>query len=113
MALDEHGNPLGGIRNPSVDVPARAYGVPNAGATPPIPNAHPFVATRPEAARNQLCGLAGYEVAFTPAQLRTMYPSPEEYRSRVARRLDELTRQGWSLPVYRDVLLQDAAHVSF
>ena len=46
---------------PYVDVPAAKYGVRNEGAVPPIPNAHPFVAVRDEAARNQLCGLAGYE----------------------------------------------------
>ena len=63
MALDEWGNARGGIRSPYVDVPARKYGVRNEGAVPPIPNAHPFVAVRGEAAQNQLCGLAGYEAA--------------------------------------------------
>ena len=41
MALDEHGNARGGIRNPYVDVPAKKIGVRNEGAVPPIPNAHP------------------------------------------------------------------------
>ena len=67
MALDECGNARGGIRNPYVDVPAKKYGVRNEGAVPPITNAHPFVAVRGEAAQNQLCGLAGYEMALTPA----------------------------------------------
>ena len=64
MALDEHGNARGGIRNAYVDVPVKKYGVRNEGAVPPIPNAHPFVAVRGEAAQNQLCGLAGYEIAL-------------------------------------------------
>jgi hypothetical protein len=113
MALDEHGNARGGIRSPYVDVPARKYGVRNEGAVPPIPNAHPFVAAREPAAQNQLCGLAGYEIEFTPAQLKKLYKDAKDYRAKVARSLDALTAQGWSLPVYRDVILGDAAKLDF
>jgi hypothetical protein len=113
MALDEHGNPRGGIRNPYVDVPAKKYGVRNEGAVPPIPDAHPFVAVRGEAAQNQLCGLAGYEIGFTPAQLRKLYRDTKDYQTRVARSVDALTKQGWSLPVYREIILADAASVTF
>ena len=113
MALDEFGNARGGIRNPYVDVPARKYGVRNEGATPPITNAHPFVAVRGEAAQNQLCGLAGYEMALTPAQLKKLYKDKRDYQEKVAKRYDELTKQGWALPVYRDVVVADAAAVNF
>ena len=113
MALDEYGNPRGGIRNPYVDVPVKAYGVRNAGAVPPVPNAHPFVASRTPEAQAQLCGLAGYETALTSTQLKKLYKDPKTYRARVAKRLDELTKQGWSLPVYREVILVDAAAVRF
>jgi hypothetical protein len=113
MALDEFGNVRGGIRNPYVDVPAKKYGVRNEGASPPIANAHPFVAWRDEAARNQLCGLAGYEAGLSAQQLRMLHGSKEKYRASVAQRLDELTRQGWSLPVYREPILADAAAVEF
>jgi hypothetical protein len=113
MALDEWGNARGGIRSPYVDVPARKYAVRNEGAVPPIPNAHPFVAARGEAAQNQLCGLAGYEAALTPAQLKTLHKDAKTYRAKVSRRVDELTKQGWSLPVYRDLILADAAAVQF
>src|SRR5688572_22485281 len=113
MALDEYGNARGGIRNSYVDVPAKKYGVRNAGAMPPIPNAHPFVAVRGEAAQNQLCGLAGYEIALTPPQLKKLYKDKKDYQTKVARRYDELTKQGWALPVYRDVVLADAAQVNF
>ena len=37
MALDEHGNPRGGIRTPYVDVPVAKYGLRPAAATPLIP----------------------------------------------------------------------------
>jgi hypothetical protein len=113
MALDEHGNPRGGIRNPYVDVPAKKYGVRNAGAVPPIPNAHPFVAVRGPEAQNQLCGLAGYEIAMTSAQLKKLYRDTKDYQTRVARRYDELMKQGWALPVYRDVVMADAAAIKF
>jgi hypothetical protein len=113
MALDEHGNPRGGIRNPYVDVPVKAFAVRNAGAPTPIPNAHPFVASRTPEAQAQLCGLAGYEVPLTATQLKKLYRDPKTYRARVAKRLDELTKQGWSLPVYREVILADAAAVNF
>jgi hypothetical protein len=113
MALDAYGNPRGGIRNPYVDVPAKKYGVRNEGAVPPIPNAHPFVAVRGEAAQNQLCGLAGYESALTPEQLKKLHRNPKEYQAKVARRYDELMKQGWALAVYRDVVVSDAAKVMF
>jgi hypothetical protein len=113
MALDESGNARGGIRNPYVDVPVAKYGVRNEGAVPPITNAHPFVATRGEAAQNQLCGLAGYEIALTPAALKKRYKSPKDYQAQVARRYDELMKHGWALPVYRDVVVEDAKKISF
>lgn len=46
MALDEAGNPRGGIRSPYVDVPAVRYGFPNEGTVPPTPNTVPWVARR-------------------------------------------------------------------
>jgi hypothetical protein len=113
MALDQHGNARGGIRNAYVDVPARKYGVRNEGAVPPITNAHPFVAVRGEAAQNQLCGLAGYEIDLSKADLKKLYKDKKAYQKRVERSLDEATRAGWFLPVYRSVVLADAAAVDF
>ena len=113
MALDDFGNARGGIRNPYVDVPVKKYAVRNEGASPPIPNAHPFVAVRDAAAQNQLCGLAGYQTALTAEQLRKLHGNKKAYQTKVAQRVDELTRQGWSLPIYRDVILADAAAIEF
>jgi hypothetical protein len=113
MALDEHGNARGGIRNVYVDVPVKKYGVRNEGAVPPIPNAHPFVAVRGEAAQNQLCGLAGYEIAFSQADLKKLYKDKKDYVRRVERSVDESIKQGWFLPVYRQTVLSDAAAVVF
>jgi hypothetical protein len=113
MALDQHGNARGGIRNVYVDVPVKKYGVRNEGAVPPISNAHPFVAVRGEAAQNQLCGLAGYEVAFSPADLKKLYKDKKNYLRRVERSLDESTKAGWFLPVYRSAVMADANAVAF
>jgi hypothetical protein len=113
MALDAFGNARGGIRNPYVDIPAKKYAVRNEGASPPISNAHPFVARRDAAGRNQLCALAGYEIPLTPEQLRKLYGDTRTYRARVAQRFDELAWQGWALPLYKDVILADANAVKF
>jgi hypothetical protein len=80
---------------------------------PPIQNAHPFVAVRGEAAQNQLCGLAGYETAFSQAALKKLYKDKKDYMRRVERSLDESTRNGWFLPVYRSAVLADAGAVVF
>lgn len=113
MALDEAGNPRGGIRSPYVDVPVVRYGFPNEGAVPPTPNTVAWVALRGEAGIDQLCRLTGYQIAMTPAQLKQQYGSQSNYLAKVRQRVDELTRQGWSLPIYRDQILVDAAKVSF
>jgi len=113
MVLDEFGNVRGGIRTTYVDVPTSKIGVPNSGAEPPITNPHPFIAARGEAAQNQLCGLANYEIAFTREQLRRIYKDTRNYQAKVQQRYDELMQQGWALPVYRSVVLRDAANVDF
>jgi hypothetical protein len=113
MALDEFGNVKGGIRTTYVDVPTSKIGVPNSGAEPPIKNPHPFIAARGEAAQNQLCGLANYQIAFTSSQLSRLYKSRKEYQAKVQQRYDTLMKEGWALPVYRAVVLDDAARVSF
>ena len=113
LALDEHGNVKGGIRNPYVDVPASKLGVPNSGAEPPIKNPHPFIAARGEAAQDQLCGLANYQIDLAAEQLRKLYKDKKTYQARVQQRYDELVKEGWALPVYRPVVLADAAAVQF
>jgi hypothetical protein len=113
LALDEWGNVKGGIRNPYVDVPAAKFGVPNSGAEPPIKNPHPFIAARGEAAQNQLCGLANYQINFTPDQLKKLYKDKKTYQAKVLQRYDELVKDGWALPVYRPVVAEDAAKVTF
>jgi len=113
MVLDERGNPRGGIRNPYVDFPTVKYSVPNEGATPLIPNPSAYVARGGQQAANQMCGLAAYQTEFSKAQLKQFYGNKQAYRTRVERRLTELEKAGWSLPVYREMILADAAKVDF
>jgi hypothetical protein len=113
MLLDEYGNARGGVRSPYVDVPVMRYAVRNQGASPPVPNAQPWVALRGEAGINQLCGLVGYQQPLPADTLKRLYRNKADYEAKVRQRLTELERQGWSLPVYHDLILADAAKVSF
>ncbi len=113
MALDEHGNTLGGIRNPYVDVPTAKLGVRNEAAVPLIPNPSAWIAARGAAAATQMCGLAGYQIPIAQDQLKRLYGNKNAYQDRVKRRLDALEKAGWSLPVYRETILADAAKVEF
>src|SRR5262245_48904332 len=45
MALDEHGNPRGGIRTSYVDVPTSTFTIRPAAANPVVANASPYIAT--------------------------------------------------------------------
>jgi len=116
LALDEFGNVKGGIRNTYVDVPAKSFHVPNEGADPRISNPHPSIAARridgqdPDA---QLCGLSNFESALSKDQLKKLYKNPKDYYSRVAQRYDELVKESWALPIYRDMVLAEAARVTF
>lgn len=117
FALDEFGNVRGGIRNTYVDVPVKSFHVPDEAAEPRIPNPHFSIAARrndggvdPDA---QLCGLANFEQALTKEQLKKLYKSPKDYVNKVAQRYDDLVKEGWALPVYKSMVLAEAARVTF
>jgi catechol 2,3-dioxygenase-like lactoylglutathione lyase family enzyme len=93
LALDEHGNAKGGIRNVFVDVPVAANGVMGKGKT---------------TAQDRLCLLAGTKVALAPEVLRRLYTSKDDYVAQVDRRLKELIHAGWFLPEYADAVRADA-----
>ena len=113
MALDEHGNARGGIRNTYVDVPTARYTIRPAAATPVVPNASAYIARGGQQAANLMCGLSTAQLDFTAAQLKTMYKSKQAFVKAVETRLTELEKAGWSLPLYREMILGDAAKVSF
>jgi hypothetical protein len=57
---------------------------------------------------DQLCGLANYEVALTPAQLRKLYKDKKDYVTKVQQSYDALVKQGWALQLFRDVVVGEA-----
>lgn len=113
MALDEHGNPRGGIRTPYVDVPVAKYGLRPAATSPLIANPSAYVAAGGQQAANLMCGLSGTQIPFEPARLKELYKTRKDYANLFAKRVRELERAGWSLPLYRELILGDAAKVSF
>jgi hypothetical protein len=93
LALDEHGNAKGGIRNIWVDVPLATHGVFGKGKT---------------TATDRLCLLAGTKVPLPADTLRKLYPQRDSYTAAVERRLAELIAQGWFLPEYAEMVRRDA-----
>ena len=88
LLWDEHGNLLGGVRSPIMDVPIASYYV---GVTR-APGADP-------------CGLAGGSAplrgltrVFDAATLAALYPSPEDYLTQIDTAVEEALAAGWILP---------------
>jgi aspartyl/asparaginyl-tRNA synthetase len=54
-----------------------------------------------------------YIIVITPKQLKKLYKDPKDYQKKVTARYDELVKAGWALPVYRSMVLAEAAKVSF
>jgi hypothetical protein len=93
LALDEHGNAKGGIRNVWVDVPIATYGVFGKGKTQQ---------------QDRLCQLAGTKVSLADDVLRKLYRGNADYTGRVEQRLKQLIADGWFLPEYADMVRADA-----
>jgi hypothetical protein len=101
MALDANGNPKGGIRTPYLDLAIDKYISPNVAAPGKTGDA-PL-----------LCGLSNYVVPIPADKLKVLYKDKKNYVKSFDARLKELEKAGWSLPVYHDLLMQDAKQVSF
>ncbi len=113
MVLDAHGNPVGGIRSPYVDVPTAKYAPVNTAADPVIANPSEYVRVNGLQGAQIMCRLSAYQEPFSQVKLRELYGSKREYLRKFEARLDELEKQGWSLPVYRDTILADVAKTAF
>jgi hypothetical protein len=99
MILDEHGNPVGGIRNPYVDVPITKYTAGNENT--------------PTSTVGILCRLSVWETPFAQEKLRQLYGTKENYVRQFEASLDAQEAAGWSLPVYHDLIMADARAVNF
>jgi hypothetical protein len=113
MALDANGNPLGGIRSPYVDVPTAKYAPVNTAAEPLIANPSEYVRVNGLQGAQIMCRLSAYQEPFSAAKLREMYGSKRDHLRKFEARLNELEKEGWSLPVYRDTILADVAKTDF
>lgn len=113
MALDAHGNPRGGIRTTYVDVPTAKYTIRPPAATPVVPNANAYIVAGGQQAANLMCGLSTSQADKPAAELKKLYRNPQAYVKSVEKRLAELEKAGWSLPIYREMILADAAKVRF
>jgi hypothetical protein len=113
MVLDEHGNPVGGIRSPYVDLPTAKYTAGNVAADPLPGEVSEYVAANGAQGAAIMCRLSNYQYKFDTKTLEALYGSPRAYRKAFEDRLDELETEGWSLPLYRDMILADAAAIDF
>jgi len=95
LALDAHGNVVGGVRTPAVDVPVSTLaGAPPRGAT-------------------RLCGLFGSAVPFTTQQLQQLYGTPSNFMATYTKALDEAIAKGYLIPSERAAMLTRAQQVRF
>ena len=93
LVLDAHGNVVGGVRTPAVDVPVSTLsGAPPQGSS-------------------QLCGLFGSTVPLSPQTLATLYGSKSGYIAAYTSDLDRDIAAGYILPADRAALLAQAAQV--
>jgi hypothetical protein len=78
IKLDEHGNALGGVRNPYVDVPLGTY----YGQSSPLDEESAF-----------FCSLAGYKQPFDDAKIKSLYPSREDYLKKVNAMVESMVNE--------------------
>jgi hypothetical protein len=95
LAFDSHGNVIGGVRTPAVDVPVSTLsGAPPAGAS-------------------AICSLFGSTIAFTPAQLASLYGTHSNYVAQFTKSLNKAIASGYVLSADKASLLAQAEQVQF
>jgi hypothetical protein len=75
FVTDQFGNAVGGVRSPSLDVPAATY--------------------HPSRTGPMTCRSLGYTTPFESARLDALYGSSKSYATKVAASVDRLVRQRW------------------
>jgi len=94
LALDAHGNVVGGVRTPAVDVPVSTLsGAPPQGSS-------------------ELCGLFGSTIPFSPQTLVTLYGTKAAYLAAYTTNLDQAIAAKYILAADRASLLTVASQVS-
>ncbi len=95
LALDVHGNVIGGVRTPAVDVPVSTL----SGAAP--------------AGTSTICSLFGSSTPFSPTTLVSLYHSRIRYLSEFRTSLVQAVRRGFILGSDRPELVSKAKQVPF
>ncbi len=93
LALDGHGNVIGGVRTPAVDVPVSTL----SGAAP--------------AGTSELCSLFGQATPFSAATLTSLYHGQNQYLSAYRASLNQAIHRGFILPSSRAELVARAQQV--
>jgi hypothetical protein len=75
VVLDQHGNAVGGVRTPHLDVPTATY----------------YTSTRGPG----LCGNLAHKEDFGWAKLNSLYGSPDGYAAKLAASVDRLVKDRW------------------
>jgi alpha/beta hydrolase family protein len=95
LALDSHGNVIGGVRTPAVDVPVSTLtGSPAPGAS-------------------TICGLFGSTTPFSAQTLTSLYGTPTNYVAKYTADLNRAIAGGYILAADRATLVAQARQVSF
>jgi hypothetical protein len=107
LRRDEHGNAIGGVRSPYVDVPTARY------------LAHSTVTfdgpatTAPGGRLVNVGYLTGSKEPFAPDQLRALYQAPERYRALVRDAAGRLVEEGWLIEPEARQVIAEADAVAF
>jgi hypothetical protein len=96
LTFDEHGNTVGGLRLPVVDVPIAAY---YAGALPPATALTPCMPTA-------VAPLIGFSQNFTTEKLAALYPTHEDYVAKMEAATAEAVAAGRLLPEHGEDLMR-------
>ncbi len=86
--LDEHGNVIGGVRSPYVDVPASTWNGNSTGES--------------------FCRIAGHEIPFNNTKLKTLYGSHSRYVEAVTENVNELVAAGFIVKEDGEQVIQEA-----
>jgi hypothetical protein len=60
-----------------------------------------------------MCGLSTSQTVFAADKLKSLYKTKQAYVKAVETRLTALEKAGWSLPLYRELIMGDASKVTF
>ncbi|HWW83942.1 MAG TPA: alpha/beta hydrolase domain-containing protein, partial [Vicinamibacterales bacterium] len=96
LALDSHGNVLGGVRIQDIDVPIATYDLNNSSSDPTN-----FIGSL-------ACNLGGETVAFSAADLMMLYPTHDDYVTQYTAAADKALAAGYELQADHDDAIMQA-----